>query len=133
MKVSIIHPERRTVQSIQLGADNLLKKLRPTMRHDLVIPRGGVFEFIASVGHKKFGPVSLVIELQAEEGETIKPGCVCYTRIMVKATEEKPPVFEQPPPAGHLFEVDRCTVRIDIVDEIGIVIANPTEPDATVL
>lgn len=143
MKVSIVHPERRTLQSIALecgvvSSHPLPKKLRPATRHELTLQRGGVLEFVAGVGGaKKFGGVSLVIELEAEEGETLRPGCVCYSQVpsdrQVPGAPEggdSPPVFEVPDVAALARSPGRCSVQLLISSDrdLGIVIANPTEP-----
>lgn len=129
MKVSIVHPERRTLQSIALEAPTLPKKLRPATRHELTLPRGEVLQFIAGIGGaKKHGATSLVIELQAEEGETLQPGCVCYSHV-VQGEGENPPVFELPTAYDLSRSPGKCSVQLLLSDchDLGIVIANPVE------
>lgn len=125
MKVSIVHPERRTLQTIALEASMLPKKLRPATRHDLSLARGSALEFIASVGSdKKFGGVPLVIELEAEEGETILPGCLCYAPVPANVSDGVLPPVEQQPAIEYprRFGV-QILLRPD--QEMGVVIANP--------
>lgn len=131
MKVSIVHPERRTLQSIALEAPQLPKKLRPATRHELAIARGSALEFIAGIGgSKKFGGVRLLLELEPEEGETILPGCVCYSRVP-SGNADQWPVYEVPSAETLASEhPHRHTIAIDLLPgvDIGIVIANPLEP-----
>lgn len=64
MKVTIIHPERRTLQSIALDGHGMPKKLPPTHRCEIELQAGGSVEFVAgTAGNKKFGQVPLLIEV----------------------------------------------------------------------
>lgn len=124
MKVSIVHPERRTLQSIALEAPQLPKKLRPATRHELAIARGSALEFIAGIGgSKKLGAVPLVIELEAEEGETIPPGCLCYAPVPANVTDGVLPKVEAQP-ARECRSAYGVQIMLQPGQEIGVVIAN---------
>jgi hypothetical protein len=82
MKVSLIHPERRTMQSIGLDGPQLPKRLGPTQRHTFTIERGKFVDFTAAThGKSKYGSVQLDIDIEAEEGETLRPGMVTYSPL----------------------------------------------------
>lgn len=91
MKVSLIHPERRTSQTVALeghpaDAMSLPKKLGPTHRHELTLKPGEHVEFTAGVGSKKGGTINLIVELALESGDLVREGWLSYSRVFDKPT-----------------------------------------------
>lgn len=116
MKVSIVHPERRTQQTI--GLQGLPKKapktLLPATRHTFRMKPGEVIDFFAAVDSMEHGRVSLVLELEADPGQVVHEGCLRHyaepdkvnpgnLKVRGEAAEKTPPM-----------DCSRFTISIDL-------------------
>lgn len=81
MKVSIIHAERRCAQPLAIDVVSEFRRLAseppapdrllPTERYEFALPLQQLWALVASAPLKQHGPAPLVVELEAEEGETL--------------------------------------------------------------